>query len=339
MNSEVLFVHQDPLHPAHLGFGLSIKADFIPYNKYKLRIKRTGAIPYMMQSAINGIKLPDYKYYLCDGGATVLPAVIKKKTSSGEGMKIIDLIADETFVVQTLGIPQPNLKLNLMWKAIAGSISGGIAVSGLVRDAAAKVLKCPIRIAHPFIRDGLYEQLLNLKPQLRGNSIISVGYAGAKNGMDALVEAFRIVKRDFKDAELTIIGKGHPKEWEEITGVKIVGFVDELPPHLEKSALFVLVGRGQAFPVATLEALCSGLPVIVTKYTGTKDVIAKISRKFVCGLDADDIARAIMDYLALSHTERIELGQQAKRLGGEFNRENCCGRFKEEFNSLIKEIN
>jgi len=335
---KVLFVHQDPLNEVHRGFGESIGADFIPYNRFK-----AGGIPfsparYLAQSAINGLRLPRYKYYLCDGGATVLNTVVRKKTSMGKKAKIIDLIADETFFVQAYGIPKPNPALGMLWSYLSGNIDGGIAVSELIRDAARKFLDCPIRVVHPFIRDKLYERLVPLAPRLDKDIIISLGYAEPKNGMDILVEAFRTVRKDFKDAELVIIGKGHPREWEKIRGVKVAGFVDDLVPYFEMASIFVLVGRGQAFPAATLESMCAGVPAIVTEHTGTKVVTGKLGNGFVRRADAGDIAVGISDYLSLPIEERAVLGRKAKGIGKEFNGEKHRKKFHDEFYSLVDEI-
>jgi glycosyltransferase involved in cell wall biosynthesis len=85
-----------------------------------------------------------------------------------------------------------------------------------------------------------------------------------------LNEVFPQVRNRIPDATLTIIGKNPPQDFieqaEQNPGViKVTGYVDDLVPYLEQSALMVVpVRAGGGMRVRILEAFAYGMPVVTT---------------------------------------------------------------------------
>lgn len=331
--SKVLFVHQQP-HSVHKGFAESIEADFFFYRDYRDIPSNVRAL---FEALNKGLKLPKYNVYLCEGGTTVLPVFFKKLVH--RKAKIILLIADETFFRITLGVPFPSSFLGkLQWKVISKYIDGAIAVSEFAKEEAKKVLNCPIKVAYPFIQNKIYNELKNISPDLESYNILSIGYGHPKNGFETLINAFKIVKKRFPTANLHIIGENNPTKWNKIEGVYVTGFVPDILPYFEHSSLFCLLGRGQTFPVATLEALCAGLPAIVSKYTGTKEVVARLRDDFVTDVDSKAVADAITLYFGLDFEEKVELSKSARRLAEQFNSDKRIKAFRKVFRELLYEM-
>ena len=331
--SRVLFVHQRP-HTVHKGFAESIEADFFFYRDYRDIPSDARAL---FEAINKGLKLPKYDVYLCEGGTTVLPVFFRKLIH--RKAKIILLIADETFFRITLGMPFPSSFWGkLQWKVISKYIDGAIAVSEFAKEEAKKVLSCPIKIAYPFIQNKIYNELKSISPDLESYNILSIGYGHPKNGFETLIDAFKIVKKRFPAANLCIVGEGNPTEWNRTGGVHVTGFVPNILPYFEHSSLFCLIGKGQAFPVATLEALCAGLPAIVSKYTGTKEVVRRLRDDFVTDADSKAVADAIIRYFSLDFEEKVELSKSAKRLAEQFNSDKRIKAFKKVFRELLHEV-
>lgn len=332
---KICFVYLLP-HPSHKGFAEAINADFCHYHTF-LKDKR---LPRAIKSFIGGLTLPKADIYLCEGGAPLLPVWIKKKFNRKSVN--IELVGDETFMV--LDYTPKELKknypwhVNLMHKIVMKEIDGAIAVSKMAEESIRKYLDIPTSVVYPYIEPDLYTKLVKVEPNLESFSIVSVGYAKPSKGMDLLVEAFKIVKKEFKDAELYLIGKGHPKDWGEVKGVHVLGFVPDLGPYFEKCSLFVQPSRFDTFPVSTLEALRAGLPAIVTENTGTKEVVENLGKEFVRKVDAEDIAEGIMKYFDLPTAKKEELSKKSKSLSEPFNKQEMCKRFKEEFFRLVDSI-
>jgi len=207
-------------------------------------------------------------------------------------------------------------------------------------------LNIPIEVVNPAIPEKNYHRLGKVKPDLVSKVIVSVGEARYSMGMDILVKQFKIVKKEVPDAELWIVGKGHPKEYERVKGVKVLGYVEDLCEVFEKASLFVHAGRSSAYPVSTLEAMRAGLPVIVTKMTGTKDVVGEVCKKFKGEFgkdiefvkDFNELNREMIEYFRLSLEEREYLSKEFRRVSERFEPGSIGRKFKVVFKNLLDKI-
>lgn len=83
-------------------------------------------------------------------------------------------------------------------------------------------------------------------------------------------EVFPLVQKRVPDATLTIIGKNPPQDFLELAErnpgtIKVTGYVDDLVPYLEESALMVVpVRAGGGMRVRILEAFAYAMPVVTT---------------------------------------------------------------------------
>lgn len=83
-------------------------------------------------------------------------------------------------------------------------------------------------------------------------------------------EVFPLVRERVPDATLTIIGKNPPQDFLELAErnpgtIKVTGYVDDLVPYLEESALMVVpVRAGGGMRVRILEAFAYAMPVVTT---------------------------------------------------------------------------
>ena len=323
-------------HPSHRGFAEAINATFCHYHTKFGKLP----IPRAVKSLLGGLTLPKADIYLCEGGAPLLPVWIKKKLN--RKAINIELVGDETFMV--LENTPKEMKKNYPWyvnfvhKIVMKEIDGAIAVSRLAEESIKKYLEIPTAIVYPYIEDERYKKLVFVNPNLKSYNIVSVGYAKPSKGMDLLVKAFEIVKREFKDAELFIVGRGHPKEWEKVDGVHVLGYVDDLAGVFKKCSLFVQPSRFDAFAVSTLEALRAGLPSIVTEMTGAREVVENLGKDFVRKVETEDIATGILKYFDLSEEEKFRLSEKARKLSEPFNKNEMCERFKKEFWKIVEAI-
>jgi glycosyltransferase involved in cell wall biosynthesis len=331
MKPSILFVYF-LAHRAHEGFASSIDAE--PWYYYKHFNHRL--VPRLLKSVLNGLALPQRDVYLCEGGAPLAPTVIRKVFSGGT---IIGLFADCTYMEKSNDIfGRYTWLIDLIHRIEAKFIDGAIAVSELTRQNAEAYMNVPIRICYPFIEDERYTEFTRLEPDITSNYIISIGNMEPYKGMDILLEAFTIVKTEIPDAELHLLGRDYPVEWNNMPGVTVEGYVTDLVPYLTRASLFVQSARADSFPVATLENLCAGIPTIVTEGTGTREVIQHLGNQFVVKTDAGEVAKAIIDYFKLPILTKRELSKTAKLLSKRFNREEMCDMFQREFTLLLKDI-
>lgn len=111
-----------------------------------------------------------------------------------------------------------------------------------------------------------------------------VGFAGRlthQKGLDVLLEAWRRVVSARRDAQLILIGSGEelPNLFKQADSlglersVHFVGECSDVAPLLQACDAFVLPSRSEGLPVALLEAMAVGLPVVATKIDGIRYVL------------------------------------------------------------------
>jgi glycosyltransferase involved in cell wall biosynthesis len=107
-------------------------------------------------------------------------------------------------------------------------------------------------------------------------TFIFVGQPTYHKGFDLLVEAFRKVNEEYPEAELLVAG---PKELcvvkEKIPRVRFLGKLSQkdVRLYLWKSDCLLLPSRCESFGMVVLEALSSGVPVVVSEHAGSSMVV------------------------------------------------------------------
>jgi glycosyltransferase involved in cell wall biosynthesis len=129
----------------------------------------------------------------------------------------------------------------------------------------------------------------------------SLGRLNKAKGMDLLVAAFRASAPP--DAVLAILGEG--KEMaalQRLAGgdprVRLLGFRSEVNAALQAMDLFVSPSREEAFPLAILEAMRAGLPVIASATQGPLEMLAGQPARIVPIGDVPALGDAIASSLA-----------------------------------------
>lgn len=118
------------------------------------------------------------------------------------------------------------------------------------------------------------EKLQPVKRNAGSKNIVTLGTLHYPPNADGIRwffnEVFPLVQRHVPDATLTIIGKNPPQDFLELAvrnpgTIKVTGYVDDLVPYLEESALMVVpVRAGGGMRVRILEAFAYAMPVVTT---------------------------------------------------------------------------
>jgi glycosyltransferase involved in cell wall biosynthesis len=300
---KIAFLYQGP-HKCHKRWAEAVRAEFV---SFKEELNKNLDV------------------FLIEGGAPLYNAV--KYKQAHPKTKLIYLNADETFLIwkKKCLTPRGFLYILNIFKGIKKA-DGIISVSNLVKLN----IGIPEVVVYPFIDKKYDEPRYNPS----NKNILTVGYYHEKQGIDILVKAFKILKKDarFNDVKLFLVGKSYPEKYRK-EDVILTGFIPDLEEIYKQCCLYVHAGRFQAFPVAPIEAMHYGLPAIVTNKTGVYEVLDK---RYVVNTNPKDLAFKIRDFFLLPEEEKIKLSKECYFKSLEFLEEEKIKEFVEVFNRLLQ---
>jgi glycosyltransferase involved in cell wall biosynthesis len=151
-----------------------------------------------------------------------------------------------------------------------------------------------------------------------------VGRLHPSKGMDLLVQAFRQViamPGGFPDAQLLLVGDGPQRAaLQAMRGadlnIHITGQRSDIPRALAAMDVFVSPSREDAAPLAVLEAMAAGLPLVATATPGASDMLQNSLATVVPVQDVQALAHALHQaMLTCAHSSvkplRLEYDMQA----------------------------
>ncbi|MDH5570286.1 MAG: glycosyltransferase family 4 protein [Gammaproteobacteria bacterium] len=177
----------------------------------------------------------------------------------------------------------------------------------------------------------------NLEPpfDLPSPFIVSMGRLNPQKGFDLLLEAFSRI--DSEEWSLVILGEGEERETLESLVVQyglssrvfLPGRVNIPSTILRQADLFVLSSRYEGFPMAILEALSCGLPVLSFDCPTGPNVIIRdgIDGVLVPAEDVEALAKGIKRLIG-DEQERFRLAKKANEVVGRFSTEKVMAKWE-----------
>jgi glycosyltransferase involved in cell wall biosynthesis len=147
-------------------------------------------------------------------------------------------------------------------------------------------------------------------------TVVAVGRLERQKGFDVLVDAFARLP----EGRLLLVGDGSQRAALEqqvaLLGldhrVHLTGWIEDSRTLLDEADVFALPSRFEGFPLAVVEAMLAGLPVVAADVGSVREaVVAGETGVLVKPDDADDLAAALQRLLA-DQAERARLGRAAR---------------------------
>jgi len=156
----------------------------------------------------------------------------------------------------------------------------------------------------------------NLGLPINAPLAIFTGRLVPEKRIDHLLKAWPQICKQVPNAELAIIGSGEAEvqlRAQAPQGVHFLGHVEDVRPYLQAADVFVLPSATEGLSNAMLEALSTGLGVVVTKVGGATDVIDNGQNGLI--VPPDDLDRLVMALTALLQNNELcmRLGAAGRR--------------------------
>jgi teichuronic acid biosynthesis glycosyltransferase TuaC len=174
-----------------------------------------------------------------------------------------------------------------------------------------------------------------------GRVVLFAGQLVARKGIVETLQAWGAVVPAFDNALLVVVGDGPERPAvieaanDPAARVRYLGVVGNLSEVMRASDLFVLASRNESFGNVIIEAMASGLPVIV----GATGVAAQLridpdAGRVLQHIDPTAIARGLRDILAGDNCSAA-LGARARALVQQFEYRMIARRYVATYRSMV----
>lgn len=177
--------------------------------------------------------------------------------------------------------------------------------------------------------------------------VIHVGRLSYEKSVDQVLRAFALVLKEISDAMLVVAGDGpSKKELETLTHklglaqkVRFTGFIhgQDLVEHLQSSDVFVTASKSENMPLAVLEAMATGLPIIAIRSLGLTEIVEEGKNGYlVTQDDVETIARRTIELLGDDNARRA-LGERSRTLSETYSESSVAERLEDVYVRLLEE--
>ena len=135
------------------------------------------------------------------------------------------------------------------------------------------------------------------RPPYGARRILFVGGDWERKGGPVLVEAFRRVREELPDAQLTVIGCNPIVD---VPGCTVLGqvWLDDVSAHYGSASVFCLPTRLEPFGIAFVEAMMHRLPIVATRTGAVPDMVEEgVNGRLVETGDSEGLAQALLEVL------------------------------------------
>lgn len=314
MNANTCVLYQgDSPHPAHRTFGDAVDATYChfetanpPGNK-----NREGSVWSRIHTGMN--LSDEYDIIIAEGSAPLQTALVFGAFRNHR-TTVLYLAADETFFTLK------NRSTRHVWRAlrpvVRNAVDGCISVSDMAYSWCRPYLgRQRNEIVHPPIPANRYADLRGLSPKSTNNSfeILSVGRAvPIKNHWSLVKSVLKINNQTETDLFLTLVGEKHTERgYATYERVSTPGYVSnkDLVTLYDQADLYIHPSIADAYPVATLEAMLSATPTVVTDCVGTA---SRLPPEYVCKPTVNELSSTIRRCVNMTAVTNKRIGRQLR---------------------------
>lgn len=176
--------------------------------------------------------------------------------------------------------------------------------------------------------------------------LLSVGRLVYQKAHEYLVSAIPAVLKELPNVKVGICGDGLlradlEKQIQALgleNAIKLFGMQANVTKYLAAADVFILPSRWEGLPIALLEAMSAGLPVIATRVEGVDEVVEEgVHGILVLPESAEELAKAILQ-LSQDSAQRQRMGSAARlRVLERYTVDRMCEQYLKLFKHRLDE--
>lgn len=354
MSVRIVFLYGRPgPHPFHRALAQALAPDFLPVDFllrwYDVPASRLRRYLSWLLCALFFAGRDAYHVFFTDG-IHFPPLIMRKLCLLRRRQKVVALLDDHTLYFLRAG-RYPRLSARALRWAL-NTYDALICVGEMQTELA----RAEVTGERPLVlttRSGISRHRLPLlvqnRPNLEGRTILFIGngpsgWRAWYKGADLLLEAFDLATATLTGLRLRIVGEWDHQYVEELLArfpraaawVEFAGVAHDLAPYLAQAALYVHLGRGEAFGISVLEAMCAGVPAIVSEWTGAREAVAEVDSGMIVSLEAKQAAERIRWYFGLPLDERRAFSDRSREVAARYTEEHAQAAFVGQVRRILR---
>jgi glycosyltransferase involved in cell wall biosynthesis len=170
--------------------------------------------------------------------------------------------------------------------------------------------------------------------------VIYVGLVTIRKGIHRLIDVWR--KLNLKNSELLIVGTFYPnekrffiKKFSECPNLFHINGTSNPERYYKNSSVFVLPSIEDGFGSVVLEAMASGLPIIISSMVGAKDCVKDGGNGFIYDYLNDDEFAEMIYFFYKNPDKILKFGERSSELVKKYSWENFIHRTKLMLGEII----
>lgn len=212
-----------------------------------------------------------------------------------------------------------------------------VAISPLVKDSISQYYGLD-KLSIPMIYNGIELRKCKVKQEYTFHNkeitVIHIGrFEPQKNHM-LILQAAKILCAKYSDVRFNLWGEGRlQKEVQALIeknglkkSVRLMGLTDDVYRELQSADIFILPSSWEGMPITLIEAMGTGLPVVVTPVGGIPDMINDGVSGLFCRSEPADLANKL-EFLILNKDLREKLGAAARKRAKDFSAEKMAAEY------------
>lgn len=353
--SKILYLHGRPSpHPLHERLAKAVGSVFYPVDHFMRWQDKQKSVAYrIVSSIVNAFLYPLRKYdIILVDNLHIAPIIAKKLRLFVGRKKYVAHLGSHTLFFLFNHQYSPFVKKIHVWAL--GHYDVLICEGEMAKELVCKILPTYSKKIEVSFLGPKHERNLNLikltTPNLTSHKILIIANGPGEfrkyyKGLDMMISAFSKALSKRKELELEIIGT-----WDNIIineclknlpegdkhKISFTGATDDIEAKLTNASLLLHCSRGDAFPTSTIESMAGGVPVLVSVWTGTKQLVKEVDEQFIVDLDEETIAERMDWYYSLPLEQRRRYSSEFREVALKYTEELAIERYQRIVDGITK---